>query len=163
MNKYRVYSYICLITGQRYIGCTCIPYQSTRAGKNGNRYVCKGGVFGETIKKYGWENFKYEVIEDNLTKEDALLKENLYICIFNTLAPNGFNLESGGTFGKTVNNLTKKKFNSLAVNQFDMNGNFIRSWSSIYEASKAMNTKNKIADCCHNRKKSYKGFLWRFA
>lgn len=52
-----------------------------------------------------------------------------------------------------------------AVNQYDMNGNFIRRWDSINEAGKAIGLKSKsnIVMCCQGKYKHCKHFIWRYA
>ena len=107
-RNYRVYCYTNQITNQRYIGKTCRKYQSERAGKNGKNYD-NGGVFWNDIQLYGWPNFKYEVIEDGLTKEEAEIKEREYIEKFNTIYPFGLNLQSGGLKGRNTHPITRRK------------------------------------------------------
>lgn len=59
------------------------------------------------------------------------------------------NLES-----KINNNLTK-------IRQFSKNGEFIKDWNSIKEASLELNISvSGISDCLNNRKKSAGGFYW---
>lgn len=52
-----------------------------------------------------------------------------------------------------------------AVNQYDMNGNFIKHWDSIKEAAKALGVKAKsnISMCCSGKYKHCKHFIWRYA
>ena len=51
-----------------------------------------------------------------------------------------------------------------AVNQYDMNGNFIRRWDSINEAAKSLGIKAKsnISMCCSGKYKHCKHFIWRY-
>ena len=114
MKSYRIYCYTNLITGQKYIGCTCQRFQSGRAGKNGKNYLLLP-YFGESIKEYGWENFKYEVFEDGLTKEDASLREQYWIAELNTLYPFGLNSQSGGKIGMKQDDRTKQKQSQLMM------------------------------------------------
>ena len=95
-RNYRVYSYTNQITNQKYIGKTCFKFQSQRSGKEGSQYIKNCSAFGQSIQEYGWPNFKYEVLEDGLTKEEADIKEREYIEKFNTIYPHGLNLQSGG-------------------------------------------------------------------
>ena len=48
------------------------------------------------IRKYGWDNFKKEIIIDDVPEEDLSNLETSYIDVENTLAPNGYNLTKGG-------------------------------------------------------------------
>lgn len=49
------------------------------------------------------------------------------------------------------------------VLQFDLNGNFIREYNSIYEASKKTNILNHhIRNCCNNKTKTGCGYIWIF-
>lgn len=50
------------------------------------------------------------------------------------------------------------------VNQYDLNGNFIKTWNSIREANKFYKTSH-ISECCNNKssRKTAKGYLWKYA
>lgn len=79
-----------------------------RAGKNGKKYYDLK-YFGAAIKKYGWENFKGEIILDNLTYEEACEKEKDYIIFYDSQnSKKGYNLASGGE-GPTKESLQKMK------------------------------------------------------
>ena len=57
-------------------------------------YKCP--AFRNAINKYGWDNFIHEILEENLTQDEANIFEELYIEEHNTLSPNGYNLRGGG-------------------------------------------------------------------
>ena len=45
------------------------------------------------------------------------------------------------------------------VEQYDLDGNFIKTWDSAIFAAKELNIRNKIiCECCNGRKPTYKGF-----
>ena len=57
--------------------------------------------FTSAIKKYGWENFKHEIVADNLTVSEAEEMERNLIQLYNTMDQEyGYNLTSGGESGK---------------------------------------------------------------
>jgi group I intron endonuclease len=64
------------------------------------------------IEKYGKENFKIEIILRCNNKEELDARESFCIRIFNSLAPNGYNLLTGGSNGKHHED-TKKKMSAL--------------------------------------------------
>lgn len=109
MKIYRIYCYTNNTNGMKYIGCTSKKNQSQRSGKDGEKYVKNCSIFGKAITEFGWDNFQYEVLEDNLTKEQADLREPYWINELRTLYPNGYNLQSGGEHYK-VHDLTKQNF-----------------------------------------------------
>lgn len=50
------------------------------------------------------------------------------------------------------------------INQYDLNGNFIKTWNSIISASKELNINVKaIQSCCMQRTKTSGGYIWRYA
>ena len=50
----------------------------------------------------------------------------------------------------------------LAVNQYDLNNNFIKSWDNANDAAKELDVSYKgIRECCYNRQKSCGGFIWK--
>jgi len=65
-------------------------------------------LFLKAINKYGFDNFKHEIIENNLTIEEANIFEELYISECKTLSPNGYNLAYGG-FNRMQTEETKLK------------------------------------------------------
>ena len=71
-NNYTVYMHKNKINGKVYIGIT---YQNVkyRWRKNGEGY--KKQKFYNAIKKYGWDNFEHIILFENLTFEEACLKE----------------------------------------------------------------------------------------
>ena len=48
------------------------------------------------IRKYGWENFFVEILEECETQEKLNEREKFWIAKFNTKCPNGYNLTDGG-------------------------------------------------------------------
>lgn len=103
---YSVYCHTNTINGKQYIGITKRPPQK-RWGKDGVRY--SGQLLGNAINKYGWENFKHEILVDGLTKEEAEKEEQRLIKEMETLCPRGYNLTSGGNLGAEFSEETKKK------------------------------------------------------
>lgn len=93
-NTYCVYMHILKMDGRKYIGIT--KQQPKRRWQNGKGYQ-RNIYFYRTIEKYSWDNFRHEVLFENLTKEQACVKEQALIKLFNTQDPKyGFNLTSGG-------------------------------------------------------------------
>src|SRR3972149_5087524 len=79
-------------SGKAYIG------QTNNLSMRNSNHRKKGGcrAFFSAINKYGWDNFKHEVLMENLTIDDANKYEIELIARNNTLHPNGYNLVTGG-------------------------------------------------------------------
>lgn len=105
MKRFCVYKYVCKQTGKVYIGQTCRKTPAIRAGTNGDRYI-SSRKFYSAIKKYGWNNFELEILEKDLTLEEADLKEKEYIKLYDSI-DNGYNIFDGG-HNKTTSNETKE-------------------------------------------------------
>lgn len=59
-----------------------------------------------------------------------------------------------------------KPHNMRKVNQYDLQGNFIKQWNSIIDFLKEnnLNLKNSnITTCCKGKRKNAYGFIWRYA
>lgn len=65
------------------------------------RYIGSGTGIKNAVKKYGKENFKRDILEFFLTKQEAYNAQELYIKKFNTLYPNGYNNSQKGGYGVT--------------------------------------------------------------
>ena len=65
--------------------------------------------------------------------------------------------------GETKN--YKKTGKAKVVYQYDLNGKFINSYPSTGIAARSIGVKNSshIGECCRNKIKTYKGFIWRYA
>ena len=95
-KKYFVYWHILKNDGRKYIGITGYSFPEKRWGKNGCGYKSQS-YFYRAIQKYGWEAFRHEILFENLTKEQACMKEQALIKLFNTTDRSlGFNRTSGG-------------------------------------------------------------------
>lgn len=92
-----------LINGKKYIGIT-IDYQR-RWKEHISR---KESLISKSIKKNGVDNFKFEIVEKNLSVEDAEQLEIELIQKENTLSPNGYNLAKGGLYGGTKNKVSEE-------------------------------------------------------
>ena len=79
-------------SGKHYVGRTCNP-QKIRSQTNGVGY--RGSTaFWNAIQKYGWDNFEYEVLEENIKCEDIDERENYWINYYHSSTDeNGYNLK----------------------------------------------------------------------
>ena len=72
----------------------------------------KDTYLSRAIIKYGYDNFKIEQLM-KCKKTDLNLFEELFIKTHNTLAPNGYNLQTGGTNTIHSKETCQKRSNSL--------------------------------------------------
>lgn len=106
-NNYVVYRHTAP-NGKMYVGITA-NQPHIRWKSNGAGYRSQS-LFYNAIKKYGWDNFKHEILLENLTKEQASLAEQLFIYYWNLTNRNkGYNLTIGGTTGAIHTQETKEK------------------------------------------------------
>lgn len=96
-KKYKVYMYTSP-DGKVYIGFTGKTLK--QRAQMGNGYD-KSSAFYNAIQKFGWENFKGEILEDNLTKKEASERERYYIALYKSNnAKFGYNRTDGGIGSK---------------------------------------------------------------
>jgi group I intron endonuclease len=101
-----VYLVTNVINGKQYVG------QST-VGRN---KVGHGKAITKAYQKYGKENFTYEKICNEINNRKTLnCIEKFWIKAFNTIAPNGYNIEEGGSDKGTVAESTKQKLRKLNI------------------------------------------------
>lgn len=93
-NIWCVYQHTCP-NGKVYIGIT--SQKPERRWRNGHGYKGQNNYFWRAICKYGWENIKHEILEDNLTNKEACEKEKQYIQEHqSTNRKFGYNITDGG-------------------------------------------------------------------
>ena len=163
-KSWKVYKLTNLCNGKIYIGVTSqIPEKRWCKGKayHGNPHLTAA------IEKYSWENFSHEILEDNLTREQAGELEEYYINKFNTLSSEfGYNKIKGGFHDSNMyKDFVIRKLNKK-VNKYDLEGNFIESYDSLIEAGIKNNLSSSDISCCCNKKnfcKTLKNNVYRFA
>lgn len=113
-RDHKIYKYTNKVNGKVYIGRTCNSLKR-RAHADGSGYKnCT--YFWRAIQKYGWENFEGEIIEENLTDEEAFEKEALYMKKFDSLnSSRGYNTLEGGRQYYSDN--SRKKLNDRAISE----------------------------------------------
>lgn len=92
-----------------YIGITCQAIKKRWA--NGKGYKSCPAIY-KAINKYGWENFKKEILLENTTENEAKSLETMLIKIHKSDNKKyGYNLTEGGdgTTGRIVTEETRKK------------------------------------------------------
>lgn len=74
-----------------------------------------------------------------------------------------YNINEAWRMGLREKRFGKDNKRSRKVNQYDKDGNFIKSWDSIKEAAieLKMHTQNIIA-CCQGRYATSHGYIWKY-
>lgn len=78
-------------TGKHYVGQTIHPDQRKA------NHICEAFVrgsdyyFHRSLRKHGLDAFTYEVLEENVEREQLNNRENYYIKKYNSIWPNGYN------------------------------------------------------------------------
>lgn len=93
------------ISGKCYIGQT-INRVSNRFYRHKND---SSFPIGKAIKKYGITNFDFEIICSTWNRENLNALERYFISHYNSISPNGYNLEYGGTDTKEKSKETIEK------------------------------------------------------
>ena len=105
MGKYCIYKFTNKIDGMAYVGKTddfddrMRRHKDPKSGPN--------TLITKAINKYGWKNFKKEILIDNVSKD---VDENYYIERENTMAPHGYNKQRGDGSGSVSFHKRRKKW-----------------------------------------------------
>ena len=98
-------------------------------------------------------------------------------CIGNQLTCKGYSFKLVPNFIYYDENLLKKAYSkykkninciksAISVNKYDLEGNFIKKYNSLFEAGKDLGIKcarKYIRKCCLGEIKSYHNFIWKYA
>lgn len=142
-----------------YIGYSCQQKPEYR-WRNGKGYI-KNPLMWNAIQKYGWENFKHEILETGLSFNDANLKEIYYIKLYKSDKRNfGYNLTTGGSNPnqtkeareKNRNAHIGKRFYRSMIYQYDNNGNLLNIFKSYREAEETTGINlYRVASSCNKK------------
>lgn len=110
MKAFTVYKIKNKLNNKIYIGQTCDSIKARIS-----KHLRVKSVVGMAIQKYGIDNFEIKSIFNNLTINEANLKEIFCIRIFKSIAPYGYNIQLGGD-NKAMHQLTKDKLSTISKN-----------------------------------------------
>jgi hypothetical protein len=116
-------------------------------------------VLIKAVLKHGVDNFNFEVVEE-CNNDQIDEKEIYYIKQYNSKAPNGYNVRSGG---REKLNTTNSNRHTVAkpVYQYTIEGDFIKEFKSASQAALELNIHNTtISQCCRGERLSTGGFIW---
>lgn len=159
-------------SGKVYIGKTIEEHKRKslhrRMGENYNSDL----PFHRAIRKYGFNNFKYEIlcnVESNSIDVLNLLLSNSereYIHLLHAYT-DGYNCTVGGegviglSHSKQSKELMSKNSYKRAILQYDKQGNFITEWESIKGAERELKL-HHITKVCTGERKTCGGFVWKY-
>ena len=107
MKSYIIYIHKNKINGKVYIGQTSDTLQRRSRGGQGYKSCT---YFYNAIQEYGWKNFDHFILEENLNSEEADIREQYWIEVFNSTDPEkGYNIAKGGKVAVTTDVSKLKK------------------------------------------------------
>lgn len=156
METYYIYKFTNKKNNMSYIGQSIKPCKRLKEHLYGRKNKINT-YFDRVLRKYGIENFDFEVIDKANSQEKIDELEREYIDKYNTLKPNGYNILKGGRN-------QQGSWNSKPINEYDLDGNFIATYESASYYSNFVNQeydRRMITRSC-NEKKHYKDRIFRY-
>lgn len=147
-----IYCYTNKINGKKYIGQTIREPERKMAHKHAALKTKSNMIFHKAIRKYGWENFDYEVlIECNETELTAA--EAMYITEMSTLQPKGYNQLLGSNMTPEVrakSSATKKaRYNEMPFEERQARTKHL--WESRIGATQGDHQKKRVTEANQKR------------
>lgn len=161
-RNYSVYKHTNTENGKVYIGITC--QKPERRWQNGAGYT--GTVFGNAIKKYGWDGFSHEVIASGLTEKEACAMEIALIAAYKSnIRGIGYNVSGGGNVVDCINPKVGKDNNkAVAVIRIDPETGERKRFECVADAVRAMGINHRgISKACRGIANTYMGYIWEYA
>ena len=150
-----VYKITNTVNNKAYIGISIHDPEKDRIRKHlsgtGNRLIANA------VKKYGCDSFIYEILEANVFDEFLPELEVAYIANHNTIAPNGYNLDSGGNGAGSPSLQTRLKLSK--ANKGEKNHNFGKSRPAKVrrKISEALKGRQRPTKVCRKISEAHKG------
>lgn len=169
MNKRNGLIYVITnnINGKQYIGQTISTLNERWAGHkcDSNR---KETAMALALKKYGFDNFSIESIEENIPYEELDNKEIDYIKEYNTICPNGYNISHGGQSFKTEEEIEYMRQRVLGENNpmygmcGELNPFYGKEHSDEYKRKSSIRTKEWYDNLEQSKKEEISDRLMKF-
>lgn len=100
------------INGKKYVGKSkndIVKYWDEKYRRKSALMIQSNRAIKRALKKYGADNFLFEIIDDTSTTiEELNKKEIFYIEKYNSFGKNGYNMTKGGDGGDTLSNHPNK-------------------------------------------------------
>ena len=144
----------------KYIGCTIQKLDERKRAHYCSAFTHKKkNYFYRAIRKYGWENFQWEIIYESTDHADLLEKEMFYIKEYKTYKNLGYNETAGGrgVIGWKHSSETKKKISesskgkNIGKKRSETTKEKIgkrcrgKSYEELYGKEKSVELKNKLS------------------
>lgn len=161
-----IYAYTNKVNGKKYIGQTVSPAERHNTHMKQEYRITEKSPFHMGIMKYGVEQFEYDVLEvfvcDTLEELRNQLNESekSYIQLFGShVKCGGYNVALGGQY-----NQMKGGGGAKPVDMYNLEGKYIRSFESVYEAQEFCGLVGPgIRRVCEGESKTAGGYLWTWA
>lgn len=121
-----IYKSTCVITNKSYIGQTT-TFLGNRKGIHKHNALYKNDIknhFHNAIRKYGWENFTWEIIDYAQNFQQLNQKQKYWIQYYDSIN-NGYNISKGGQNIEANTEKFLKACGSVPFLVYDIEGNFI--------------------------------------
>lgn len=151
-RRWTVYYHQNKVNGKIYVGIT--SQKPERRWQNGHGYDTQ--MFGNAVKKYGWDKgFYHAIFASDLTENEAKKMETTLIKLFKTYDKDyGYNLTSGG------DGVVQPP---RPVYQYDMDGNFVQYWDDVHKVVSRYNLDyDKIIEVCNGKRRKTGNWVFRF-
>ena len=150
-------------TGRKYIGQTVKPLiQRISEHKHRAQYEDHHNKFYNAIKKYGWDAFEWEILEENPNWTNAELdeKEKYYINYYDTIN-NGYNILTGGNSCSEADRLAHAiSAGSKPFYAFNVKGEFLGEFINKREFAYTHNINpSRITDMLNGKAFSAKNII----
>lgn len=162
-----VYRTINIINGKSYIGRTCSSLKERKSQHFYDTYkLNKNRIINKAFRKYGWGNFKWEILEYCMNEEDLNEREIYYIKKYKTfivekeiiVSKYGYNMSEGGESNKGFkwDILSRKKITGEGNHRFGVK---LSEKQKQNLKKKSLGRKNS-KEAIENLKKSLKKHHW---
>lgn len=157
-----IYKVTNIINNKVYIGQT-VKTLSQRKSEHKHRFLYENShnKFYNALKKYGWDNFTWEVIEESKdwTYEILDQKEKYYIQLYDSIN-NGYNILKGGNCSRIDGNQMAISCGSKPFYAFNIKGELIGEFVNKKEFSRQYGIEvQRVVEMVQNKTLSAKGII----
>jgi len=156
-------------SGKSYIGKTTEKLNNRISGHKKSTLKNHISKMGNAIRKYGVENFKWEVLDQTYDYDELNALEIYYIRFYNAIE-NGYNHQTGGdngSFGlksspETIAKLSNRNHIKELIGIYNIEGDLIKTVKLAKEAAKFGNTTLSVVNhIIEGTVKQHNGYLFK--